>query len=77
MTRADGVLARIAEMTKVSTEVVGGAKSTKNVVFHSVQSASYSEESIFVSRGGKKRKGTEGTPKVIKKLRLQSSVVNI
>lgn len=49
MTRDDSVLARIAEMTKVSAEVVvGGAKSTKNVVFHSVQSVTHEETTTFV-----------------------------
>lgn len=47
MSRGDEALARITQMTKVTTDVVvGGAKSTKNVVFHSVQS----EETSFVQQ---------------------------
>ncbi|XP_030763518.1 claspin-like [Sitophilus oryzae] len=70
LSRGDQVLQRLAEYTKVSAEInVSSSKTTKNFVFQSVSSLEVSVSSA----ANKKRKAAEGTPNVLKKLRLNTT----
>ncbi|KAF7279020.1 hypothetical protein GWI33_007661 [Rhynchophorus ferrugineus] len=70
LSRSDQVLQRVAEYTKSCTEIsTGSSKTTKHFVFQSVSAL---EVSVAAAES-KKRKATEGTPNVLKKLRLNST----
>ncbi|KAL1512938.1 hypothetical protein ABEB36_002437 [Hypothenemus hampei] len=71
LNRNDQVLQRVAEYTKVSEEITDGCrKTTKHFLF---QNASMSE-TIQNSEINKKRKAIDGTPNVLKKLRLNTNL---
>ncbi|XP_018573516.1 claspin-like [Anoplophora glabripennis] len=71
LSRNDQVLQRLAEYNKVTSVTLGTAtaKNSRNFLFQTVTV----EETSVVSKD-KKRKATDGTPSVIKKLRLTSNL---
>ncbi|CAH0551255.1 unnamed protein product [Brassicogethes aeneus] len=71
LSRSDQVLQRLAEYNKISNTTGGNAaaKNSRNFLF---QSVSQVENTIAIEQD-KKRKASEGTPNVLKKIRLSSN----
>ncbi|KAH1014426.1 claspin isoform X1 [Dendroctonus ponderosae] len=70
LNRSDQVLNRVAKFTKVVTEVdIHSKKTTKHFLFQRV-----SADASSSSTTGKKRKAAEGTPRLLKKLRLNTDL---
>ncbi|KAJ8925628.1 hypothetical protein NQ315_009472 [Exocentrus adspersus] len=71
LSRGDEVLQRLAEYNKVTSVTVGTAKNSRNFLF---QRITVESQSSVTSNQEKKRKASDGTPKVIKKLRLTENL---